>query len=137
MQLLQLTFAITVAFTALSRAAQAEQTIAGLNTLASQFGLVGTEVAESLDRITKGQLNAAEVYQQANLAISAGLGTRGAYRSSFKACIGRTSSDSFQRIIRGVGKLEPELLDELVFLHVLNRLFEDMHLRQAANQLVL
>ena len=40
-------FAITAAFTALSRAAQAEQTIAGLNTLASQFGLVGTEVAES------------------------------------------------------------------------------------------
>ena len=110
-------FAITAAFTALSRAAQAEQTIAGLNTLASQFGLVGTEVAESLDRITKGQLNVAEVAQQANLAISAGLGDQleGLTEVALKAsrALGRNLSDSFQRIIRGVGKLEPELLDEL------------------------
>ena len=110
-------FAIAAAFTALSRAAQAEQTIAGLNTLASQFGLVGTEVAESLDRITKGQLNVAEVAQQANLAISAGLGDQleGLTEVALKAsrALGRNLSDSFQRIIRGVGKLEPELLDEL------------------------
>ena len=111
-------FAITAAFTALSRAAQAEQTIAGLNTLASQFGLVGTEVAESLDRITKGQLNVAEVAQQANLAISAGFNVdqlEGLTEVSLKAsrALGRNLTDSFQRIIRGVGKLEPELLDEL------------------------
>ena len=110
-------FAITAAFTALSRAAQAEQTIAGLNTLASQFGLLGTEVADSLDRITKGQLNVAEVAQQANLAISAGLGDQleGLTEVALKAsrALGRNLSDSFQRIIRGVGKLEPELLDEL------------------------
>ena len=66
-------FAITAAFAALSRAAQSEQTVAGLNTLAAEFGLLGTEVANSLDRITKGQLSVTETAQQANLAISAGL----------------------------------------------------------------
>ena len=110
-------FAITAAFAALSRAAQSEQTVAGLNTLAAEFGLLGTEVANSLDRITKGQLSVTETAQQANLAISAGLGDQleGLAEVSLKAsrALGRNLTDAFQRVVRGAGKLEPELLDEL------------------------
>jgi hypothetical protein len=110
-------FAITAAFTALNRAARAEQTIDGLNRLAATFGQVGSEVLDSLQRITKGQLSLAETAQQANIALSAGLGPQleGLTAVSLKAsrALGRNLTDAFQRVVRGAGKLEPELLDEL------------------------
>jgi hypothetical protein len=110
-------FAITAAFTALNRAARAEQTIDGLNRLAATFGQVGSEVISNLQDITKGQLSVVQTAQQANIALSAGLGPQleGLTAVSLKAsrALGRNLTDAFQRIVRGAGKLEPELLDEL------------------------
>jgi len=110
-------FAITAAFNALNQAARSEQTIDGLNRLAATFGQVGSEVLSSLEDITKGQLSIAQVAQQANIALSAGLGPQleGLTEVSLKAsrALGRNLTDAFQRIVRGAGKLEPELLDEL------------------------
>jgi hypothetical protein len=61
-------FAITQAFDALNRAAQAEQTIAGVNALATAIGESGPSILENLTRITKGQLSVAEA-SKANFRI--------------------------------------------------------------------
>ena len=60
-------FAITQAFSALSRAAQAEQTIQGTRTLAAQIGQSGDEIIAKVQEITRGQLSIAESAQNANI----------------------------------------------------------------------
>ena len=111
-------FALQQAFAALNRAVQSQQILDGLNSLAAGFGLAGGEILSNLQAITKGQLNFAEASQTANLAISAGIGQKqleGLTEVALKAsrALGRTLSDSMNRVVRGTAKLEPELLDEL------------------------
>ena len=65
-------FAVTQAFAALQRAAQAEQIIQGTRALALEVGASGDQIIESIKRITKGQLSMAEAAQSANIALSAG-----------------------------------------------------------------
>ena len=111
-------FAITAAFTALSRAARAEQTLQGIRTLAAGIGESGDEILANLNKITKGQLTFVEAAQNANLALSSGFSgdqinrlTDVSLRAS--RALGRDLNDSFSRLVRGAAKLEPELLDEL------------------------
>ena len=111
-------FAITQAFDALSRAARADQTIAGTKALAAQIGESGSSIVKSLKDITNGQLSAAQAAESANIALSAGFDSKqlqGLTEVAFKASrvLGRDLTDSIQRVIRGTSKLEPELLDEL------------------------
>ena len=111
-------FAITQAFSALSRAAQAEQTIQGTRALASEFGLAGDEIIAKVQEITRGQLSIAEAAQNTNIALSAGFNTDQIDRLTnvaLKASIalGRNLTDAQQRLLRGTAKIEPELLDEL------------------------
>lgn len=111
-------FALTAAFEALNRAARSEQIIAGTNALAASLGLQGQQILENIQKITKGQLTLVESAEAANIALSAGLGAEqieGLTEVAFKAsrALGRSLTDSFTRLTRGVAKLEPELLDEL------------------------
>lgn len=111
-------FAVTAAFQALNNAARFEQIIAGTNALAASLGLQGQSILDNIQEITKGQLTLSETAQAANIALSAGLNqeqieqlTEVATRAS--RALGRSLTDSFTRLTRGVAKLEPELLDEL------------------------
>jgi len=111
-------FALSAAFDALNRAARAEQTLAGVNALANAVGESGPEVLDMIQRITKGQLSLVQSAELANLALSSGFSTEQlegftdvAMRAS--RALGRDLTDSFQRLVRGAVKLEPELLDEL------------------------
>lgn len=111
-------FAITAAFTALSRAARAEQTLQGIRTLAAGIGESGDAILANLNKITKGQLTFVEAAQNANLALSSGFSgdqinrlTDVSLRAS--RALGRDLNDAFARLVRGAAKLEPELLDEL------------------------
>ena len=111
-------FALTAAFEALNRAARSEQIIAGTNALAASLGLQGQAILKNIQEITKGQLTLVESAEAANIALSAGLGQdqiEGLTKVAFKAsrALGRSLTDSFTRLTRGVAKLEPELLDEL------------------------
>ena len=117
-------FAVTQAFAALQRAAQAEQIIQGTRALALEVGASGDQILASIQKITKGQLSMAEAAQSANIALSAGFGTEQIERLtavSLKAsrALGRTLTDAFTRITRGTAKMEPELLDELgIFVRI-------------------
>ena len=111
-------FAITQAFSALSRAAQAEQTIQGTRTLAAQIGQSGDEIIAKVQEITRGQLSIAESAQNANIALSAGFNleqfeqlTLVALKASI--ALGRNLPDALTRLTRGTAKIEPEILDEL------------------------
>ena len=111
-------FAITAAFEALGRAAQAEQIVRGTKTLALEIGAAGQTVLNTVQNITQGQLTVEEAAQNINIALSAGFNTEQIERLSevsLKAsrALGRNLTDAFQRVVRGASKLEPELLDEL------------------------
>ena len=111
-------FAITAAFQALNAAARAEQTITGVNALANAIGESGPQIIAGLQEITKGQLSIVQTAELANLALSSGFSAdqiNNLAEISLKAsrALGRDLTDSFNRLVRGVTKLEPELLDEL------------------------
>ena len=111
-------FAITMAFGALSKAARAEETIAGVRTLAAAVGESGDEVLAKLQEITQGQVSMAEAAASANLALSAGFSLdqiEGLATVAVKAskALGRDLTDSLNRLVRGAAKVEPEILDEL------------------------
>jgi hypothetical protein len=122
-------FAITMAFNALSKAARQEQTIAGVRTLATAVGESGTEVINTIQKITDGQLSMAETAEQANLALSAGFSIKqieGLTKVATKASIalGRDLTDSMSRLVRGAAKVEPEILDELGIIVRLDKAVE-------------
>ena len=111
-------FALQQAFAALNAAARAEQTINGVNALAAAVGVSGPQIIQAIQEITQSQISLAESAQLINLGLSAGLGQDqlvGLADVATKAskALGRDLNDSLNRLIRGVSKLEPELLDEL------------------------
>ena len=117
-------FAVTQAFAALQRAAEAEQVIKGTKALALEVGASGDQILSGIQKITKGQLSLAEAATSANIALSAGFGREQIERLtevSLKAsrALGRSLTDAFTRLTRGTAKLEPELLDELgIFVRI-------------------
>jgi len=111
-------FAISAAFEALNAAAKFQTTIRGTEQLAAALGTSAQTIIKDLQTVTDGQLSIVEAARSANIALSAGFGReqlRGLAEVATKASktLGRDLNDSFQRITRGVIKLEPELLDEL------------------------
>lgn len=111
-------FAITAAFDALGKAAQAEQIVRGTKLLALEIGQSGQSILDSVQQITQSQLTLAESSQNINIALSAGFNAdqiNQLSEVSLKAsrALGRNLTDAFQRVVRGASKLEPELLDEL------------------------
>jgi hypothetical protein len=111
-------FALEAAYTALSKAAEAETVLKGTNALARTIGQSGPAIVASLQKISQGQLTLAETASNANIALSAGFNTSQIEKLSKVAlgasrALGRDFQDALQRVTRGAAKLEPELLDEL------------------------
>lgn len=111
-------FALEAAFTALAKAAQADQIIRGTNTLAAAVGQQGPKILESIKEITQGQLTLEEAANAANLALSSSFSADKIEKLTEVAmgasrALGRNLTDAMQRIVRGAAKMEPELLDEL------------------------
>jgi len=111
-------FALQQAFAALQRAVQFETVIQGTKALASEIGISGQAVLNSVKDITNGQIAIEEAAQNVNIALSAGFNTEQIEKLSDIATkasrvLGRNLTDSLQRVVRGTSKLEPELLDEI------------------------
>jgi len=112
------TFALEAAFTALTNAARTENIVKGTSMLAAEIGQSGPAILSKLQAITQEQINLAETAQNTNLALSAGFNSTQIEKLTVVAqkastALGRDLSDSFQRLVKGSAKLEPELLDEL------------------------
>ncbi len=111
-------FAVGAAFRALQNAANVENQIKGFRALGEITGQSMMGVTASVRQATGGLLNFQDAAQQAAIGMAAGFTSEqltglaeGAKLAS--VTLGRDLTDSFNRLIRGVTKAEPELLDEL------------------------
>ncbi len=111
-------FAVTAAFRFLSDAADTRNLIAGQQAFGAMMGTNYAGITKALQDATAGQLKFKDAAQATAIGTAAGLtekqltGLAGAAKNVSFA-LGRDLTDSFNRLIRGVTKAEPELLDEL------------------------
>ena len=111
-------FAVTAAFRFLQEAADTRNLVEGQKAFGALVGTNFAGITKALQDATDGQLKFKDAAQAAAIGTAAGLtGTQlqklavAAKNTSF--ALGRDLTDSFNRLIRGVTKAEPELLDEL------------------------
>ena len=111
-------FAVTAAFQFLQEAANVRNLITAQEEYGAVVGTNFARITKSLQEATLGQLRYNEAAQATAIGSAAGLtekqltGLATAAKNSSLA-LGRDLTDSFNRLIRGVTKAEPELLDEL------------------------
>ena len=111
-------FAVTAAFSALSKAADTTNIIKGLDQLGAQSGRSLGGVAKSMVEVTGGALSLREAMTSTALASSAGMTNAAMIRMTEVAkkaslALGRDMGDSMDRLTKGIAKVQPELLDEL------------------------
>lgn len=111
-------FAVSAAFQFLRSASEVRNLIAGQEALGAATGVAYKTITNSIKDATDGQLGYAEAARAAAIGTAAGLSPsqldalgNAAKNASF--ALGRDLTDSFNRLVRGVTKAEPELLDEL------------------------
>jgi len=111
-------FAVTAAFQFLQEAANVRNLIAAQEEYAGIIGTSFPRITKALQDATLGQLRYQDAAQATAIGTAAGLNQKqlvglaeAAKNASF--ALGRPLEDSFNRLIRGVTKAEPELLDEL------------------------
>ena len=111
-------FAVTAAFRFLQEAADTRNLIAGQQQFGALMGTNYSAITKSLQEATNGQLRFTEAAQATAIGTAAGLTASQLERLATVAknasfALGRDLTDSFNRLIRGTTKAEPELLDEL------------------------
>ncbi|TFH09057.1 MAG: hypothetical protein E4H07_06860, partial [Nitrosomonadales bacterium] len=114
-------FAVGAAFEALKRSFQFEQLQRASEAFAVTTGKNLGGIAADLKKLSEGTLTDKAAQQMANYGSSAGFTADqmkrmiGVARGASQA-LGRDMGDAIDRLMRGTGKLEPELLDELGLL---------------------
>ena len=111
-------FAVSAAFNFLKSAGDLRLLEEGQVAYASATGIALRSLSKELVEATGNQINFATASQSAAIGTAAGVNadqlTRlGGVAKDVSAILGRDVGDSFNRLIRGVTKAEPELLDEL------------------------
>ena len=111
-------FAISAAFNFLKRAGDLEALKAGQLAYASSTGTALRTLARDIQSATASQVAFVDASQAAAIGTAAGLSTDqltrlGRAAADASQILGRDVTDSFNRLVRGVTKAEPELLDEL------------------------
>jgi len=111
-------FAVSAAFQFLRSASETTNLIKGQEALGGATGVAYKTITNSLKEATDGQLQYAEAARAAAIGVSSGLNPEQLERLATAAknvsfALGRDLTDSFNRLVRGVTKAEPELLDEL------------------------
>ena len=111
-------FALTAAFGFLKRAGDLAVLQQGQTAYASATGIAMKTLTGDIIAATNAQVNFTDASQAAAIGTAAGLSTQqltklGTAAKDVSAVLGRDVTDSFNRLIRGVTKAEPELLDEL------------------------
>ena len=111
-------FAVSAAFQFLKSAADFRNLIEGQKALGAVTGVAYASMTRSISAATDGQLKYADAAKAAAIGTAAGLSPTqltelGRAAKNTSIALGRDLGDSFDRLIRGVTKAEPELLDEL------------------------
>ncbi len=111
-------FAISAAFQFLKRAGDLDALKQGQVAYASATGIAMRSLAADIQNATNSQITFQDAAQAGAIGVAAGLSadqlTRlGSAAADASQILGRDVTDSFNRLVRGVTKAEPELLDEL------------------------
>ena len=111
-------FAVSAAFNFLKGAMDFTNLIEGQKALGAVTGVAYQTITNSVIEATNGQLKYADAAKAAAIGTASGispdqLNRLGAAATNASLALGRDLGDSFDRLIRGVTKAEPELLDEL------------------------
>jgi hypothetical protein len=111
-------FAISAAFNFLKSAGELKSLEAGQVAYAGATGVAMKTLARDIQEATNAQIGFRDAAQAGAIGTAAGLSadqlTRlGAAAKDASQILGRDVTDSFNRLVRGVTKAEPELLDEL------------------------
>lgn len=111
-------FALSEAFGALRRASELENLAKGLTIVGNAAGQNLPYVAKQLREITGAAISTEQALRATAVAVSAGFSTNQLVELTKVAngaakALGRDLGDSFDRLVRGTAKLEPEILDEL------------------------
>ena len=111
-------FAVSAAFNFLKQAGQLVSLQAGQAAYAAGTGTAMRTLAKDIIAATDAQVSFTDASQGAAIGIASGLSPDQLIRLSSAAkdvsmVLGRDVTDSYNRLIRGVTKAEPELLDEL------------------------
>jgi|GEM_PF-1896834 len=111
-------FAVSAAFTFLKDAGNLVTLQKGQEAYAGATGVALRSLSNDIIAATEAQINFTDASQAAAIGTSAGLSadqlTRlGTAAKDASIILGRDVTDSFNRLVRGVTKAEPELLDEL------------------------
>jgi hypothetical protein len=111
-------FAVSAAFQFFKRAGDLSVLQKGQQAYASATGVAMKSLSDSIVEATGAQITFRDASQAAAIGVAAGLSPEqlnklGAAAKDVSAVLGRDVTDSFNRLVRGVTKAEPELLDEL------------------------
>ena len=111
-------FAVSAAFQFLQGASNMRNLINGQEALGAMTGTAYKTITNSIIEATDAQIKYADAAKAAAIGSAAGLTsgqlTRlGEVAKNASFALGRDLTDSFNRLVRGVTKAEPELLDEL------------------------
>tara|TARA_B100000214_G_scaffold266937_1_gene197832 strand:- start:9196 stop:13164 length:3969 start_codon:yes stop_codon:yes gene_type:complete len=111
-------FAVSAAFQFLQGASDFRNLIAGQEALGAVSGAAYKTITNSIIQATDAQIRYADAARAAAIGTAAGLTSSqltelGTVAKNASFALGRDLTDSFNRLVRGVTKAEPELLDEL------------------------
>tara|TARA_R110002073_G_scaffold2360_2_gene15987 strand:- start:10422 stop:13784 length:3363 start_codon:yes stop_codon:yes gene_type:complete len=111
-------FAISAAYNFLKSAADFEVLAAGQVAYSKATGVAMKSLTNDIVANTNAQINFKDASQAAAIGMASGLSPDqlkelGTAARDVSAVLGRDVTDSFNRLVRGVTKAEPELLDEL------------------------
>ena len=111
-------FAVSAAFQFLQGASNIRNLIDGQEALGAVTGTAYKTITQSIISATDAQLNYSDAAKAAAIGTAAGLTAGqleklGTVAKNASFALGRDLTDSFNRLVRGVTKAEPELLDEL------------------------
>lgn len=111
-------FALTAVFGFLKQAADYRVLKEGQANYAAITGVAYQTLTNAIIRATDAQVTYTDAAQAAAIGTAAGLSPEqleklGAAAKTVSIALGRDVTDSFNRLVRGVTKAEPELLDEL------------------------
>lgn len=111
-------YAVSAAFSALSRAMDTSNMVKGLDSLGASSGRALGTLSKQLVAVTDGTISMREAIESTAKASSSGMSSENILRMGKLAkqasqTLGVDMSDAISRLTRGITKLEPELLDEL------------------------
>lgn len=111
-------FAVSAAFNFLKRSGDIVTLKRGQEAFAATTGVAMRSLAKDIIAATDAQISFKEASQAAAIGVASGLSPEqltklGTAAKQTSAILGRDVTDSFNRLVKGTTKAEPELLDEL------------------------